>query len=66
MDSYQAVLTLWQGHDVIRRAPHVKRHQVAVGYIPTRVPGARGEWAPNATCHRGRCLGPMLPETQVG
>jgi hypothetical protein len=30
MDCYQVVLTPWQGHDVIRHAPQVKRHQAAV------------------------------------
>jgi hypothetical protein len=25
-----------------------------------------GEWVPTTTSHRGRCLRPMLPETQKG
>jgi hypothetical protein len=66
MDPYQTVLTPLQGHVVIRRAPQVRWHQAAMGYIPTGVLGARGVWAPNATSHRGYCLGPTLPETRVG
>jgi hypothetical protein len=31
MDPYPVVLTPWQGHDVIRRAPQVMWHQVAMG-----------------------------------
>jgi hypothetical protein len=31
MDLYEAVLTPWHGHDVIRRAPQVMRHQAAMG-----------------------------------
>jgi hypothetical protein len=41
-------------------------YQAVMGYVLTQVPGARGVWAPNATSHRGRCLGPSLPETRVG
>jgi hypothetical protein len=29
------------------------------------VPGVRDAWAPNATSHHRRCLGPTLPETRV-
>jgi hypothetical protein len=61
MDPYQAVLTHWQVHDVIRRAPQVMRHQAEMRQIT--VPGARGAWAPNATSHHGWCLGSTLPET---
>jgi hypothetical protein len=31
MDSYQAVLTAWHGHDAIRHAPQAMRHQAAMG-----------------------------------
>jgi hypothetical protein len=35
------------------------------GIDPTRAPGARDAWDPNATSHRGRCLRAMLPETRL-
>jgi hypothetical protein len=30
MDSYHVVLTPWQGHDAIRRAPYTMQHQAAM------------------------------------